>query len=106
MDVRIHAILDDASRYLIAIEAMHQERALSMRLHGSAVEHEVLVETKADGAWRCTSVPLDRLETRRRRCCAHVGEQGERELVRRLACGTSSRVAGSEEELVSAANRA
>lgn len=94
MDVRIHAILDDASRYLIAIEAMHQERALSMRLHGSAVEHEVLVETKADGAWRCTSVPLDRLETRRRRCCAHVGEQGERELVRRLACGTSSRVAG------------
>ncbi|HQP36471.1 MAG TPA: DDE-type integrase/transposase/recombinase [Polyangiaceae bacterium] len=29
-NVRIHAILDDASRYIIAIEAMHQEREVDM----------------------------------------------------------------------------
>jgi len=30
LPVRIHAILDDASRYVIAIEAMHQEREIDM----------------------------------------------------------------------------
>lgn len=30
MDVRIHAILDDASRYILSIEAMHQEREIDM----------------------------------------------------------------------------
>ncbi len=28
--VRIHALLDDASRYVIAIEAMHQEREIDV----------------------------------------------------------------------------
>ena len=30
LTVRIHAILDDASRYVVAIEAMHQEREIDM----------------------------------------------------------------------------
>lgn len=30
MPVRIHALLDDASRYILAIEAMHQEREVDM----------------------------------------------------------------------------
>ncbi len=30
MPVRIHAILDDASRYIVALQAMHQERELDM----------------------------------------------------------------------------